>query len=913
MRKTLSLFAAMLLAGIAGMSAQVVETSPSILQESSRDVKIIFYADRGNEGLKGYDGDVYAHTGVITSLSASSGDWKYAPTWCDNSPKYKMTRTATNTYELNIGEIRTYYGITNPSETIKELAFVFRNSDGTLQGKTAAGGDIFVTVYPDEFQAVLTSNASSTVLMEPTTVNFTLNTTASAALEIKVNGTSVAKGNGMELTASHTFNEPGTYNVEGTASYNGKNVTSEMTITYVNASPTATYPGGVPQEGAVKNSDGTVTFCLAAPEKKNVMIVPSWDNYDVLMSNVMNRYDYQGNSYFWITVSGLDNTSYYPYYYLVDGTIKVGDPYARLVLDPYSDKYLTNGVFPDCPPYPYDKFDDIVLAVYRGNMDDYDWKVKSFSIPEHKDLIIYELLLRDFTGTEGQADGNGTLALAMEKLEYLRNLGVNAIELMPIMEFDGNNSWGYNTNFYFAPDKAYGSPDEYRAFIDRCHELGMAVILDVVFNQSAGLNPWYLMYPIDHNPFYNPTAPHDYSVLNDWNQDNVLVQQQWDNCITYWMTAYKVDGFRFDLVKGLGDNDSYTGGTEAYNASRVARMNRLNNVIKSINPDGIHINENLAGAREENEMAESGQLNWSNINSQSSKYAEGFAAGSSTMGFYAPNYDRTWGSTVSYAESHDEQRVNYNQTKYGANDPIKRKVDMQMRRLGSMAAQMILSPGAHMIWQFGELGDGQNTKNASGGNNTDPKIVHWDYFDNEYRHGLYDNYSALNWIRRDNSDLFVADATLDMKFGDNDWDNGRTLRIARGEKELVLLINPQIRTNVTVSVPVNRMSASNYEVLASSYDTDPAIEFNNGNVSATLLPGAFVVVATDAVQSAIEEIGVESNRPAIYGGVGQIIVEGEYTNLDVYNLAGVRLANENLAPGVYIVNVDGTTAKVFVK
>ncbi len=339
----------MLLAGIAGLSAQVVVTSPSILQESSRDVKIIFYADRGNEGLKGYDGDVYAHTGVITSLSAGSGDWKYAPTWGDNSPKYKMTRTAPDTYELNIGEIRTYYGITNPAETIKELAFVFRNSDSSRQGKTAAGGDIFTTVYSDEFQSVLTSDASSTVLMEPTAVTFTLNTTADAALEIKVNGTSVAKGNGMKLTASRTFDAPGAYKVEGTASYNGKDVTSEMTITYVNASPTATYPGGVPQEGAVKNSDGSVTFCLAAPEKKNVMIVPSWDNYELLMSNVMNRYDYQGNSYFWITVNGLDNTTYYPYYYLVDGSIKVGDPYARLVLDPYSDKYLANGVFPDCP------------------------------------------------------------------------------------------------------------------------------------------------------------------------------------------------------------------------------------------------------------------------------------------------------------------------------------------------------------------------------------------------------------------------------------------------------------------------------------------------------------------------------------------------------------------------------------
>lgn len=204
---------------------------------------------------------------------------------------------------------------------------------------------------------------------------------------------------------------------------------------------------------------------------------------------------------------------------------------------------------------------------------------------------------------------------------------------MPIMEFNGNNSWGYNTNFYMAPDKAYGSPTDYKDFIEECHRNGIAVILDIVFNQSDGLHPWYQMYSISSNPFYNQTAPHEYSVLNDWNQGNPLVQQQWTDALKYWLTEYNVDGFRFDLVKGLGDNDSYTiaGGTEQYNQSRVDRMKRLHAVIKSVKPDGIHINEDLAGSKEETALGEDGQMQWANINDASSQFTMGWDDGNNDI------------------------------------------------------------------------------------------------------------------------------------------------------------------------------------------------------------------------------------------------------------------------------------------
>jgi len=165
-------------------------------------------------------------------------------------------------------------------------------------------------------------------------------------------------------------------------------------------------------------------------------------------------------------------------------------------------------------------------------------------------------------------------------------------------------------------------------------------------------------------------------VLNDWNQDNPLVQQQWKDALKYWMTVYKVDGFRFDLVKGLGNNDSYgntynpatnmwgtpsDANTNRFNATRVARMKELHAAMKEVNPDAYFINENLAGAQEENDMAADGEINWANINTESRQFAMGYSSNSSLNRFYAPLDSRTWGSTVSYAESHDEERMAYSQ------------------------------------------------------------------------------------------------------------------------------------------------------------------------------------------------------------------------------------------------------------
>lgn len=919
MKKLITLMATALLAWPA-TQAQIVTTSPAILQTNSTGIVITYHADEGNKALAGVTSStkVYAHTGVITSASTSNSDWKHDPTWGTNTAKYELTWVSDNTWTLNIGDIDTYYGLTS-DETVKKLAFVFRTADNSLEGKTASGGDILVDVYPaGEF--AMTLDGPSGVLTSPEPQKFTVNTTEAANISISVNGTKIASAaSKTQLVANYTFVGNGAYTVEASATAGSVTKTASLEVNMTGASSAADYPGGVPKMGPVVNNDGSVTFCLAAPNKTTVILRGSWNDYAVNSSSVMNYQDKDGIRYFWTTVYNLDLTQNHIYFFNIDGKKDVGDPYARLVLDPSYDSSISSTVFPNRPAYPSAYVSSTPVAWFNPAMFDYQWQATDFVRPGEDNLMIYELLLRDFTGTEGLSRGNGTVAMAMEKLDYLQQLGVNAVELLPIMEFNGNNSWGYNTNFYFAPDKAYGTPQDYKKFIDECHARGMAVILDIVFNQSDGRHPWYMMYNMTENPFYNGTAPHGYSVLNDWNQDYPLVQQQWKDALKYWLTEFNVDGFRFDLVKGLGNNDSYgatyqpatntwtnvtDAKTNAYNATRVARMKELHDAMREVSPTAYFINENLATAREENEMAADGELNWANVNNSSCQFAMGYNSDASLARFYAP-YDgsRTWGSTVSYAESHDEERMAYKQTQWGASG-VKGNTQMSMRRLGSVAAQMIMTPGAHMIWQFQEFGADQTTKTTSGSNNTNPKKVIWSYLDDPYHAGLHDEYEQLLNIRLNEPEMFTEDVTISVML--TQWGSGRTISLVKGQKAIYVVVNPEVSATKTISTPVD-LSSSDYEVISRSCATEPQASA----AGVTLAPGAFAVYGTKGMYNGVSDIASDTEAlPLIYGVEGAIIVEGDYANVQAYTVAGQPVGLSGLQPGIYIVRADSRAAKV---
>jgi hypothetical protein len=344
-------------------------------------------------------------------------------------------------------------------------------------------------------------------------------------------------------------------------------------------------------------------------------------------------------------------------------------------------------------------------------------------------------------------------------------------------------------------------------------------------------------------------------------------------------------------------------------------MTRLHNVIKSVKPNGIHINENLAGAQEEIEMGNDGQLQWANINGNSCQFTMGWAESSSngalTNAFLATNYgSRPWGSTVAYAESHDEERMGYKNNTYG-NTNIKGNKANSVKRLGSLAAQMLMTPGPKMIWQFGELGADQTTKNSSG-NDTSPKTVIWDRLNDEDYNGLMETYKALCNMRKDNADVFAEDAEFTATGIGGAMTSNRILRATKGNKEIMLFMNPNTGgTSKAVSGTSTVLNANNCQLLCATPGVTPTLSGTGTTVSVSLPAHSFAIFATTDV-AGVDNISVNS-RAQVSVSKGEIVINGDYNNVEVYNLAGAKQHSLRVAPGLYIVNVDGNATKVIVK
>ena len=504
------------------------------------------------------------------------------------------------------------------------------------------------------------------------------------------------------------------------------------------------------------------------------------------------HYDVESGCW-WITLTDLDPDRQYKFQYQLgygkNVTVTTFDPYTEIVYDRSNDQWISSSTYPDLSQEYGDTHygrDNGFVSAFKINRDVYDWKVEDYDIEDKNDLIIYELLVRDFTDN---AYGEGSIKAALGQLDYLKTLGVNAIELMPVQEFDGNDSWGYGTHAYFAMDKAYGTRTDYKAFIDACHQRGMAVILDVVYNHATGVHPYAAMYwdgannkTASNNPWFNVDAPHQWSVYHDWNHSNPMVREHVKRNLTYLMTEYKVDGFRFDLTKGFTQN---SGTEERYDQSRVDIIKEYNAHIQSVDDDAVMICEHFVD--DENwELGKAGIKVWRNMNHPYTKAMKrdmsqadftgttnGFDGNSGMQNDYM-----AFGTLVGFQESHDEQRTNYE----GQWDYNGASIDFatRMERAKLNAAFFLLSPGPKMIWQFGEIGyDISIDENGRTGKKpwkTD------EYMAVKERKSLYDTYAMLIRFRKDNPRFFDYDVNFRWYVGDGEQ-TGRYLfaRSAEGK------------------------------------------------------------------------------------------------------------------------------------
>jgi hypothetical protein len=714
------------------MTGQIIYTDPVIVTPD-KPIKIYFNSavgDASNE-MKNFTGDVYAHTGVF--IQGQTG-WKYViGDWNVNATQPKLTYLGNYLYRLNIPtDIKTFYSVPE-SEVITKICIVFRNALRNKQTRP----DLFIDVFQAGINATFMLPEKPSLVVEKEDL-IPVKVAASMADSISLYINSVYKEGGESaslLTDTIVAGDYGEYWVK-TVAWDLPKFAADSFFFYVRKPlVTEELPAGM-EDGINYTSPTSATLVLHAPYKEYAFVTGDFTGWIAGEKGYMKRTpDAQR---YWIEINGLEAGKEYRFQYLVDTVLYIADPYSEKVLDPWNDPYITSDTYPGLIQYPKDTASGMV-SVLQTSQVPYNWQTTGFVPPEKKDLIIYELLIRDFI----EAHDFKTL---IDTLHYLDNLGINAIELMPVSEFEGNISWGYNPAFLFAPDKYYGPKNDMKAFVDSCHARGIAVIMDIVLNHSGGQSPFVQLY-LDHfgsdqtymkipNPWFNASSPNNtYKWGADFNHESTWTQKLVDRVNAYWLTEYNIDGFRFDFTKGFTNTVSDGSG---YDASRIAILKRMADQIWTVKPDAYVILEHFAPNNEEIELANYGMMLWGNSNYSYTEAGMGYPSDLS----YSSWLGRGWSvpNLVSYMESHDEERMMYKNFTYGtATGSYSTKAPVTaLKRMQLNALFFLGLPGPKMIWQFGELGyDVSIDFNGRTGDMTDP-----------FRYQLYRFYKLLIEFRK---------------------------------------------------------------------------------------------------------------------------------------------------------------------
>ncbi len=707
-------------------------------------VTIIYDATKGNAALKDLGPpDVYIHTGVITNLSTGLSDWRYVKgVWGTDDAPRKMSYAGNNIYKIKI-YIPTFYGVPT-GEKIRKIAAVFRNKDGSKVGRNVDATDIYADVYEAGLKVSFTKPSEIPGIFESTdNINFEITASESAKITLFENGIQIDTTTSAVFTKTLTGRNPGRYTYVVRAQKGNLTSADTLQLSINPAVVTETLPAGM-ADGANYLSDTALLFSLVAPNKKYVYLIGDFNNWQPLPEFFMKKTP-DGNRW-WIKISGLKKGQQYGYQYLVDGLLREADPFSELMLDNWNDPYINAADFPGLPKYPSGKSTGLISVIQPGKAA-YSWKHDTFFVRNPSNLNIYELHIRDFIAAHSYTVLKDTLA-------YLKKLGVTAIKLMPVNEFEGNSSWGYNVSYHMALDKYYGNANQLKAFIDECHRQGIAVFLDVVFNHVFGQSTLCHLYwnsalnqPASDNPWLNPVAKHDFNVGYDFNHESQFTQQYMDRILKYWLTEFKADGFRFDLSKGFTQKNTLgnTGAWGQYDGSRIYLLKRMRDEIRKYDNNALLILEHFADNSEETELSNEGFYFWGNGNTAYSEIAMGYSYDIS----WASNYkSRGWGNPrlVSYMESHDEERMMYKNISFGNTNGSYniKQIPTGLKRCEMAAVLFFSIPGPKMIWQFGELGYdvGINTNGRTG-----EKPIRWNYLQDPNRQKLHQVYSTMMNLR----------------------------------------------------------------------------------------------------------------------------------------------------------------------
>jgi 1,4-alpha-glucan branching enzyme len=467
-----------------------------------------------------------------------------------------------------------------------------------------------------------------------------------------------------------------------------------------------------------------IEFKLFAPRNQQAAVIGSFSNWQQIPME-------KGNDGYFRTSVELEDGSYQYKFriqskspqFTIDQWVDIIDPYATDV-----DEEKEYGI--------------IRIKDGQPIVDDYVWQHDNTLLPSNHELIVYEMHIADFTGGEVDPDKRGKYVDAIAKLDYLQELGINAIELMPVNEYPGDYSWGYKVRHFFATESSYGSTAELKQFIDECHARGIRVFIDGIYNHTdeecplmlIDRNYWYyehMHYPKDPGNYWGPEFNYD-------NYDEILdVKPAWKyvgDVVQYWVKEYHIDGIRFDAVRQLANVEFL---------DWLAKQAKINTAPKPFYNIAEYIPDTSAITSPEGPL----DACWH----ESFRYfviphlcGENFDLEQIKQVLDPKRQGYTTAiNVINYLATHDREHLF---RELGDRD-IFDEAAFNRAKLG--AVLLMTAMGIPMLWMGEEFGEHKRKSKTV----TQPKKIAWPLLEREENHDLFEYYKALIALRVENSAL----------------------------------------------------------------------------------------------------------------------------------------------------------------
>ncbi|RPJ01109.1 MAG: hypothetical protein EHM39_03775, partial [Chloroflexi bacterium] len=286
---------------------------------------------------------------------------------------------------------------------------------------------------------------------------------------------------------------------------------------------------------ANKSKTSPIPFELLAPYNESVALLGSWNDWEPLPMEKDDRGIWRAE------VPLADGDYEYKFQVISKSFFAAGE--TRTVADPKALEHTL------------DSHENSIVRVRNGQRSalTYEWQHDDKPLPPNEQLILYELHVGDFSGTSGADSGKiGTFADLIDRLDYLADLGINALELMPVNEFPGHHSWGYSLRSLYAVENSYGSPDDLARLVDECHARGIRVIHDAVYNHLEMEAPltqidysywFYEQNPDEEKLHWGPKFNYEHY---DENLKTFPARDHVMGAMRMWNGNFHMDGIRFD-------------------------------------------------------------------------------------------------------------------------------------------------------------------------------------------------------------------------------------------------------------------------------------------------------------------------------------------------------------------------------